>query len=242
MIDVCHSSKGSTNFTRIVPWLTLGVACFQILKEFVQALYFRRKYLKDPVNWFEFCLYLSTFLFMLPFILCQTENDVDEKKLDALKWQSGAISILFAWFNLLLYLKRFPFFGLYVLMFTEVLSTLLNVLCVFSILIVGFALSFYSLFKIPEGTFDKLKKNNITAERGSFRMVGTSLVRTMVMMIGELDYRALFTENFPKERKLLLPYKAMSYIVFAMFVIVMTIVVMNLLVSQLLWPLATRIL
>lgn len=228
-LNVCHKDG---QFTKIVPWLTIGVCCLQIFKEFCQALHFRWKYLKDPVNWFEFTLYMSSLLFMLPFILCQVGGDVDEVMLYNLKWQAGAVSILFAWFNLLLYLKRFPFFGLYVLMFTEVLSTLLNVLCVFSILVVGFALSFYSLFKIPEQTFDDLAKNNVTAEPGSFRMVGTSLVRIMVMMIGELDYRAMFTENFPDERKPLLPHKVMSYTVFILFVIIMTIIVMNLLVSR----------
>lgn len=208
--------------------MTIGLACFQILKEFVQAVYLGRRYLKDIVNWFEFALYLSTFLFMLPFILCQISSDVDHQLLKDLKWQAGAISILFAWCNLLLYLKRVPYFGLYVLMFTEVLRTLFNVLCVFSILLIGFALAFYSLFKVPDQTFDMYSDNSGTA---SFRYVGTSLVRAVVMMIGELDYRAIFTDNFGTSRPLL-PYKGMSNVVFVFFVIIMTIVVMNLLVSH----------
>ena len=41
---------------------------------------------------------------------------------------------------------RFDFFGIYVVMFMEILKTLLQVLLVFSILIVAFALTFYILF------------------------------------------------------------------------------------------------
>lgn len=48
---------------------------------------------------------------------------------------------MFAWF--LFY--RFDFFGIYVVMFLEILKTLLQVLCVFSILIVAFGLSFFML-------------------------------------------------------------------------------------------------
>lgn len=110
-------------------------------------------------------------------------------------------------------------------MFIEVLNTLLTVLAVFSILIFGFALSFYCLLKVPLAL--SVEDDGNTA----FNHVGTGIVRTMVMMIGELDYRDTFTEKFTEENKKYLPYKQMSYIVFVLFVIIMTIVVMNLLVS-----------
>ena len=40
---------------------------------------------------------------------------------------------------------RFDFFGIYVVMFLEILKTLVQVIVVFSILIVAFGLSFYIL-------------------------------------------------------------------------------------------------
>lgn len=221
----CKNQGKNELFVSIVPWLTLGVACFQIVKEIVQLTYLGWKYLKDIVNWFEFFLYGSTFLFMLPFILCQVGGYDDKEYLNDLKWTAGAISILCAWFNFLLYLKRAPVFGIYVLMFIEVLSTLLTVLAVFSILIIAFALSFYCLLKVPDSLADQEDGNT------AFNHVGTAIVRTMVMMIGELDYRATFTEKFEHAKKQYLPYKGMGYFVFSMFVIVMTIVVMNLLVG-----------
>jgi hypothetical protein len=44
-----------------------------------------------------------------------------------------------------LYFPRFDFFGIYVVMFLEILKTLVQVIVVFSILIVAFGLSFYIL-------------------------------------------------------------------------------------------------
>jgi len=212
ILDACATTDGS--FSSIVPWLTIGLAGLQILKEAVQLIYYGRKYLKDVENIFEFCLYLSTFLFVLPFIMCQLGTSTTNQTIIELKWTAGAISILFAWFNLLLYLKRFPYFGLYVVMFVEVFRTLINVLIVFSILIIAFALSFYSLLNVQP----------------AFRMPGRSIVRATVMMIGELEYGSTFNDYFVTDRHML-PYKEMSIFVFVLFIILMTIVVMNLLVG-----------
>jgi transient receptor potential cation channel subfamily A protein 1 len=57
----------------------------------------------------------------------------------------AAVAVFCAWFNYLLYLQRFNSFGIYVVMFLEILSTLLRVLSVFSVLIIAFGLSFYIL-------------------------------------------------------------------------------------------------
>ena len=182
------------------------------------------RYFKDYANYVEIILYTSTVLFIIPFIIesldplyhnYKTANLTSNSqkyytKLDSIKWNSGAISILLAWGNLLLFLKRFPSVGLYVVMFIEVLKTVLSVLFVFSIFIFAFALSFFVLFDAQD----------------SFRNVGSSFVKTSVMMIGEFEYEAIFTGNVNK-----LPYRTISYFVFLMFLIIMPIVMMNLLVS-----------
>lgn len=59
----------------------------------------------------------------------------------------GATAVFSAWFNYLLYLQRFNSFGIYIVMFLEILSTLLRVLFVFSVLFVAFGLSFYILMR-----------------------------------------------------------------------------------------------
>lgn len=81
-------------------------------------------------------------------------------------------------------------------------------------MIVGFALSFYALL----------------SDQASFSMPGQAIVKTTIMMIRELDFDAIFVENY--NNKKMLRCEKMSIIIFFFFVILMTIVVMNLLVSS----------
>ena len=210
--DTCYAE---TAFAKVVPWLTLGVACVQIIKEFFQVYYLGRIYLKEVVNWFEFTLYTTTLLFMIPFIMCQLGANINTKTIENMKWQAGVISILFAWFNLLFYLKRLPFIGLYVVMFTEVLTTLVNVLLVFSIILVAFSLAFFTLVDVQP----------------TFASVALSIVKNSVMMVGELEYDSMFTENISEKMSKNLPYDTMTYLVFLCFVVIVVIVIMNLLVN-----------
>ena len=133
--------------------------------------------------------------------------------LEDIKWNAGAISILLAWGNLLLYLKRFPFFGIHVVMFVEVLKTVLSVLVVFAILFIAFALSFFVLLDGQD----------------AFKHVGRAIIKTAVMTIGEFEYEDIFTANINNSKKL--PYETMSFFIFVLFLVIMPIVIMNLLVS-----------
>lgn len=145
----CHSSK----LTNVIPWLTFVFACLQIVKEFIQVIYQRLRYLKEASNWLEFILFITTILFMLPFLLCQTGTKVTTD-LDTLTWSSAAVAILIGWLNFLIYLKHIPFFGLHVTMLEEVFKSLLNVFIIFVILVIAFALSFFSLVNVQESFQD----------------------------------------------------------------------------------------
>lgn len=70
------------------------------------------------------------------------------------QWQMGAGAIFLAWINLLLFIRVFPFLGIYVIMFTEILTTFCSFSIVFFLFIVAFALSFYtvSIFKQVSGS------------------------------------------------------------------------------------------
>jgi len=216
------------SFQEIVPWLTLLLAVIMILKELIQMFYLRLQYFKDLANIIEILLYTTAILFMMPFIIESLDayfnrddriivgdinKDKDWEYLQDIKWNSGALSILLAWGNLLLYLKRFPYFGLYVVMFVEVLKTLLSVLLLFSICIIAFALAFFVLMDGQD----------------SFQYVGRSIIKVGVMTIGEFDYDSIFTDNLSDKVKL--PYKVVSYLIFYLFLIMMPILLMNLLIG-----------
>lgn len=62
-----------------------------------------------------------------------------------LQFSCASLTVFLSWFNLLLLLQRFDQVGIYVVMFLEILQTLIKVLMVFSILIIAFGLAFYIL-------------------------------------------------------------------------------------------------
>jgi len=90
-------------------------------------------YFNDIENYIQWTLYLSTSLFALPFLFNQSWH---------YQWVVGSIGVFCAYLQLLFLLGRFDIYGIYVIMFLEILKTLLHVLSLFSILIIGFALTF----------------------------------------------------------------------------------------------------
>lgn len=62
-----------------------------------------------------------------------------------LQFSAASITVFLSWFELLLLLQRFDQIGIYVVMFLEILQTLIKVLMLFSILIIAFGLAFFIL-------------------------------------------------------------------------------------------------
>ena len=212
-------------YQKVAPWLTMILALVQIIKEIFQMVYLRLHFFKDPVNYLEFTLYSSTFVFTILCII-QRADDFFEKgywiqskfheyiQLEDIKWQAGSVSILLAWANLLLYLKGFPAVGLPVVMFVEVLKTFIKVISVFGVCLIAFALSFYALL----------------SEQDAFQSVSYSIFKTAVMTIGEFQFDDIFISNI--DNASIFPYKTLTFIIFSLFLITMPIVLMNLLVGK----------
>lgn len=202
--------------------VSLAAICFllaviQLLKEVTQMVTIRLEYFFDLENYVEIILYISSILFTLPFLLdqhhCGNTVPANYKEIDQIKWQAGAVCIFLAWSNLLLHLKRFPFFGLVVVMFIEVLRTIVSVLAVFSIVIIAFGLSFHTLLKPVS----------------EFALVEKSLVKVIAMVVGEFDYSSAFNAHYDKENEM--PFKSLTIVMFLIFIVLCPIVMMNLMVS-----------
>ena len=62
-------------------------------------------------------------------------------------WENKAlISVTLSWLNLLSNVRKFPFLGIYVVMFTDVLQTFLKFSIICALFIIAFALGFYAVF------------------------------------------------------------------------------------------------
>ncbi len=64
--------------------------------------------------------------------------------------------------------------------------------------------------------------------QGPFSEPGSSLLKTFVMMLGELEYESLF---YPENDSDETPYPTATTIVFTFFLVVMSIIIVNLLVG-----------
>lgn len=149
------------------------------LREVVQIYQQRYQYLLDPINFVSWLLYIAAVIMVSPIFM-------DGHKCDYL-FSAASLTVFLSWFNLLLYLQRFDQIGIYVVMFLEILQTLIKVLMVFSILIIAFGLAFFILLsKVPEPQPNHL----------SFTTIPMSLMRTFSMMLGEMDFVGTFIQPY----------------------------------------------
>ncbi|XP_076043693.1 transient receptor potential cation channel subfamily A member 1-like [Oratosquilla oratoria] len=183
-----------------------------ILKECFQIYHQRLKYLADGINLVEWMLYLTAMCMVSPVFL--------GSEYQAQQFNSAAVAVFTAWFTLLLYFQRFDTIGIYIVMFLEILNTLLKVLAVFSILIVAFGLSFYIL----------LSHGNHLA----FSTVPMSMVRTFSMMLGEIDFLNTYVyplHNASNRNDVELLFPKTTFGILLVFMILMPILLMNLLIG-----------
>ena len=197
----------------------------------------RNKYARDIINIIEWVLniaaILTSLVVLFPDLLTSSSAHI-----------IAAVAVFCAWFNYLLYLQRyvnwnsatrfynfhsifvvsrFNSFGIYIVMFLEILSTLLRVLFVFSVLIIAFGLSFHILIQ------------HIGKDEKGFYSPFISMVRVSTMMLGEIDFLNTFLgpmRSFVDETTVGLRNQMAAAIWFLLiFAILMPILLMNLLIG-----------
>lgn len=141
--------EGQTNFSKGFSYVVFVFAIVHLLKEILQLLIQRLRYFTEISNLLEWFLYGSAFAFMIPYVMPDSiTNDIFKEMTDPyLLWLVGVTSVFLCYANLVLFLRRFRLFGLYVTMFVEVTKTVVKVLIVFFVLIIGFSIVFFILFK-----------------------------------------------------------------------------------------------
>ena len=140
---------GQTVFTKGFSYIVFAFAVTHLVKEILQIIIQRVRYFTEISNLLEWLLYSSASAFMIPYVLPDdVTNDMFKQMKDPyLLWVVGVTSIFLCYANLVLFLRRFRLFGIYVTMFVEVTKTVLKVLIVFFVFIIGFSMVFFILFK-----------------------------------------------------------------------------------------------
>ena len=123
----------------------------------------------------------------------------------SLRKEISAISAFFGWIELMMLCGRLPILGSHVLMFTTIAKSAIKFIAAFIGLLIGFSVSFLVLFN----------------DKDEFSTFGTSFVKTLMMMIGEVDYSDLVDQNTA----------IISYLILVVFLFLVCILMANLLIG-----------
>nr|XP_033785675.1 transient receptor potential cation channel subfamily A member 1 [Geotrypetes seraphini] len=195
----------NTYFSRVCVSLLFIMSVFGILKEIVQIIQQRVKYLMDGTNIIDWTIYVSSLCFVLPLLIDPT-NTINWQ------WQSGSLAVFLSWVNFLIYLQRFESYGIYIVMFWEILRTLLRIIILFFFIILAFGLSFYILLY-----------HQVTFSNPYF-----SLMQTFAMMLGDINYQEGFLQPLINNE---IQYPFMAFLHLILFTLLMPILLMNLLIG-----------
>uniref|UniRef100_A0A7M5X847 Ion transport domain-containing protein n=2 Tax=Clytia hemisphaerica TaxID=252671 RepID=A0A7M5X847_9CNID len=122
----------------------------------------------------------------------------------------GSLALFLSWLNFVLFMRKVPVFGIYIVMFLYVFKTFFKFFVVFIFFIATFAFAFFILLR--------------DGQSPAFKNPWTSLVKVGVMMTGEMGFDELFFYGGGKVDPIL-------WIIFIIFVLVLNIILMNLLVG-----------
>jgi len=111
--------------------------------EVLQMVQFKQWYLLDWTNWIELVLFAFTIMFIFVFptpCLCPQNW----------QWELGIMAVFLAWIDLVLFVQKFPVFGIYIVMFLKICKTFLWTVVLTTLLIISFGLAFYMAFYEPQ--------------------------------------------------------------------------------------------
>lgn len=191
--DIKHIEK----FRKGLFWLVLMFTVTLASKEFFQMAHGIYSYIKRWENWLQWSVVLlSSIVLIMP--------------LHNWQYHVAALDILLIWIELMMVIGRFPMFGLYIQMFTQVSINFFKFLGAYICLIIGFSLGFSVLHRNYESFNDPL----------------IALLKTIVMMSGELEFEDIF---FSSKSPIL--YSGTAHLMFLSFVILVTVILTNLMMG-----------
>ncbi|KAM4688925.1 transient receptor potential cation channel subfamily A member 1 [Discoglossus pictus] len=194
-----------TYFTRVCMILVLVMSVFGMIKELVQMFQQKCMYLLDASNLIDWSIYISSVIFISS--VCK-----NTLTMSAWQWQFGSAAVFTSWVNFLIYLQRFESFGIYIVMFWEILRTLLRIVVLFFFLLLGFALSFFVLL-YPQTTFSSPY---------------FALMQTFTMMLGDINYHDGFLHPLIDDQ---IAYPFLTFVHLIVFTLLIPILLMNLLIG-----------
>lgn len=153
-----------------------------------------------------------TLAFLIPFKAPGEQN----------KWVFGAISVFSGWMTLVLWLRRVPYWGIFIVMVYKMFKRLMQVLILIVMFTLAFAFAFYALLTpaAAKGLFT------------SFSKIHRASLKVFTMILGEIDFSELFTPNETNpDDDSNVPHHVWLAVLYIIFVLIMPVIVMNLLIG-----------
>lgn len=203
-VEEVFKGSSAVDFLRICLIIFLAILT---LRELFQVIIHPKKYITDPENWLEILL-----LVVLAFVFfkdCSREFP-EASRLGLWCPQFSALAILLSWFELVLLAGKHPLQSLHIEMFKTVSINFMKFLAWYVILIIAFALTFYTLFR---GCGTECEENN------PFINPGLSIFKSIIMLTGEFDAGEIPFVTFI----------GTSHLIFIAFIFLIAIVLLNLL-------------
>ncbi|CAL4121248.1 unnamed protein product [Meganyctiphanes norvegica] len=169
--------------------ITLITICIGV-KEVIQLFLSWHSYITSFKNWLELSIVIMTFVLL--FAPLST---------DVLQSLSAWI-VLFSWTIFILILGCHPSLAIYITMFRRVTHNFTKFIFLFSFMIIAFSFSFYLIFQMDD----------------NFSTIHQTILKTIAMSTGELEYSDLPLTDFP----------ITSHILFVLFIVFILMVIMNL--------------
>ncbi|XP_032228539.1 transient receptor potential cation channel subfamily A member 1 isoform X2 [Nematostella vectensis] len=229
-----------------IPKYTIIVmSLFHLLKELFQIWDEKFKYLLKADNWMEWFLYMSSLVYMIQYEVFDNHVSVTGETRPL-----AATAIFIAWVIFVLYLRRFSTFGIYIIMMTNIIKTLIKIIILFIPFVIAFGIPFFLLLKkdyyedSDTTTSSTNTNNNITAPNSTnstaaapqtaqrktdtqflFDELPYSLFTTFMLILGEMKYPHTVYKYQP------IPNPWISYIIYIIFCVCMPIIIKNLLIG-----------
>ena len=197
-------------WTTVVVWVLLIMSTLVLsAKEIFQLMHSQKLYFFNWENWVQWGIIVN--VVTVSFHRNPLLSIGRFTRLVA-RWQhhAAAVGVFLVWGELMLMVGRLPTFGIYVQMFTTVAKNFFKFLAAYFCLLVAFALSFCVLFP----NYQSFNVRTVSA-----------LVKTLVMMAGEIEYENFIYENGDA----LFPFT--GHFMILLFVVLISIILMNLLVG-----------
>ena len=156
------------------------------------------------VFWITMLSFSCTYAFLIPW-------KYHEYGFDFIFWEAGAVAVFTSWFSLVLLMKPFDLFGVYVIMFIEVLSTLIKVLFICVLFVIAFAFTFFIL----------------VGDAMPFTSLGDSFFITFSYLLGEINYETYVRRSNNDA----LQYPFLTYLFVLLAAGILAVAVMNLLIG-----------